>query len=111
MKKNIKIILILILLVILLLAWAPWMDNKAIHDKFLREQGWIDKTVISMQEAEELNKRGSLMLNKEILEKSRRLGITDGVVICDYSVRWIPFGRWVRSCEGGPYFVTFWGKI
>ncbi len=30
--------------------------------------------------------------------------------ICDYTVKWIPFGRWVASCEGG-YIVTFWGEI
>ena len=29
---------------------------------------------------------------------------------CEYSVRWVPFGRYVASCEGG-YFVSFWGRI
>jgi len=30
--------------------------------------------------------------------------------ICDYSVSWFPFGRYVASCEGG-YFVNFYGQI
>jgi lipopolysaccharide export system protein LptC len=37
MKKRI-IVLILTLLVSLLLAWAPWMDNQAIHDKVFQEK-------------------------------------------------------------------------
>jgi len=82
MKKNIKIILILTLLVILLLAWAPWMDNKAIHDKVFNERAKIDGTI-----------------DKQT-----------GELICDYNVIWFPFGRYIASCEGG-YFVTFWGKI
>lgn len=80
MKKNIKVILILALLVILFLAWAPWMDNQAIHDKVFEEKASIDGT-----------------MDRET-----------GELICDYNVMWFPFGRYVASCEGG-YFVTFWG--
>ncbi len=82
MKKNTKIILILALLVILLLAWAPWMNNQAIHDRIFEERARIDGT-----------------MDKET-----------GELICDYNVMWFPFGRYVASCEGG-YFVTFWGKM
>ena len=32
-----------------------------------------------------------------------------GNLVCDYFVMWIPFGRYVASCEGG-WFVTFWWK-
>jgi len=82
MKISVKLVLILALLVLLLLAWAPWMDDKAIHDKVFEERARIDGTI---------DKR-------------------TGELICDYKVAWFPFGRWVASCEGG-YFVTFWGKI
>lgn len=81
MKRKIKVIILTVLLVILLLALAPWMDNKAIHDQVLRERGKIDGTI---------NKGGDL--------------------ICDYKVMWFPFGRYVASCEGG-WYVTFYGKI
>ena len=67
---------------IILLAWAPWMNNKALHDKVFEERAKIDGTIDRQT----------------------------GELICDYSVRWFPFGRYVASCEGG-YFVTFWGKI
>lgn len=82
MKKNTKIIFILALLVLSLLAWAPWMDNKAIHDKVFEERAKIDGTIDGQT----------------------------GDLICDYNVTWFPFGRWVASCEGG-YYVSFWGKI
>lgn len=82
MKKNIKIILILTLLIFILLAWAPWINNQAIHDRVLEEKARIDGTI-----------------DKET-----------GGLICDYNVMWFPFGRYVASCEGD-YFVTFWGRI
>jgi len=82
MKTESKIILVLAILVWIVLAWAPWMDDKAIHDKVFEEKARIDGTI---------DKR-------------------TGEIICDYEVSWVPFGRWVASCEGG-YFVTFWGKI
>jgi len=82
MKRKTKIILFISLLALFLLAWAPWMNNKAIHDKVFDERAKIDGTI-----------------DKQT-----------GELICDYNVMWFPFGRYVASCEGG-YFVTFWGKI
>lgn len=82
MKINPNIVLFLAIIVLMLLAWAPWMADKAIHDKVFEEKAWIDGTI-----------------DKQT-----------GELICDYTVSWFPFGRWVASCEGG-YFVTFWGKI
>jgi len=82
MKVNVKLVLSLLLLVLFLMAWAPWMDDAAIHDKVFEERARIDGTI-----------------DKQT-----------GELICDYSVGWFPFGRWVASCEGG-YFVTFWGEI
>ena len=83
MKSNIKIMLIAAaLLILFLLAWAPWMDNQAIHDRVFQERARIDGTI-----------------NKQT-----------GELICDYNVMWAPFGRWAASCEGG-YFVTLLGQI
>lgn len=82
MRRASKIVLIIVLLVLLtLLAWAPWMDNQAIHDKVFKERALIDGTI-----------------DKQT-----------GELICDYNVMWFPFGRYIASCEGG-YFVAFWGK-
>jgi len=80
MKRKTKIILFISLL--FLLAWAPWMDNKAIRNRVFDERAKIDGTI-----------------DKQT-----------GELICDYDVTWLPFGRYVASCEGG-YFVTFWSKI
>lgn len=82
MKLKAKIVLVLAISVWIVLAWAPWMDNKAAHDRVFEERARIDGTI-----------------DKQT-----------GELICDYKVSWFPFGRWVASCEGG-YFVTFWGKI
>ena len=82
MKKILKSLLTLAMLALLLLAWAPWMNNWAIHDKVFEERARIDGTIDRQT----------------------------GEVICDYNVMWFPFGRMVGSCEGG-YFVTFWGKV
>lgn len=82
MKKNTKIIITTFLLILFLLAWAPWLNKKILHDQVLQEKGKIDGTI-----------------DRET-----------GELICDYSVTWFPFGRYVASCEGG-YFVTFYGKI
>lgn len=81
MGRTIIIIVTSTLLILLLLAWAPWLDNQAIHDKIMREKAKIDGTI---------DRNGNL--------------------ICDYNVMWAPFGRWVASCEGG-YYVTFYGEI
>ncbi len=82
MKRKTKIILFISLLVLFLLAWAPWMNNKAVHDRVFNEKAKIDGTI-----------------DKQT-----------GELICDYNVNWFPFGRWVASCEGG-YFVVFFGRI
>jgi len=37
-------------------------------------------------------------------EKAHKDGTIEYTLICDYEVRWFPFGRWCASCEGG-YFV------
>jgi len=82
MKTKVKVVVVLAVSVWIVLAWAPWMDDKAVHDKVFEERARIDGTI-----------------DKQT-----------GELICDYEVSWFPFGRWVASCEGG-YFVTFWGKI
>lgn len=69
------------LLILTLLAWAPWLGDQAIHDRVMLEKARIDGTIDQ-----------------------------NGNLICDYNVVWVPFGRWVASCEGG-YFVTFYGEI
>ena len=62
---------------VMFLAWAPWMDDKAIHDKVFEERARIDGTI-----------------DKQT-----------GELICDYKVTWFPFGRWVASCEGGYFYI------
>lgn len=81
MKKKIVFALVL-LFALLLLAWAPWMDEKAIHGLVFQERTGIDGTIDRQT----------------------------GELICDYNVMWFPFGRYVASCEGG-YFVAFYGQI
>lgn len=82
MKKNYKPVLFFAVFAALLLLWAPWMGVQEIHDKVFNEKASIDGTI-----------------DKET-----------GELICDYNVMWLPFGRYVASCEGG-YFITFYGKI
>ena len=77
-----RVIFIVVLIIVAMLAWSPWLSYQIIHDKVFNEKSKIDGTV-----------------DKQT-----------GELICDYNVMWLPFGRWVASCEGG-YFVTFWGKI
>ena len=81
MKQKIKALIIAAVLLLILFAWAPWLDDQAIHDKVFQERAHIDGTI-----------------DKQT-----------GELICDYKVMWAPFGRYVASCEGG-YFVTFWGQ-
>lgn len=83
MRNKMKIVVIIIALIIIstILTWSPWLDEKEIHDRVLKEMGRIDRTI---------NEEGNL--------------------VCDYKVMKAPFGRWVASCEGG-YYVTFWGEI
>lgn len=89
MKTYSKPVFTLILFVTALIAWAPWMDSKAIHDDVFQEKAHVDGTM------------GWVVYPN---------GTKKYELICDYKVSWIPFGRWVASCEGG-YYVTFWGKI
>lgn len=98
-------ILAVMLSIFLVLAWAPWLDYKEIRDRVLREKGRIDGTIQPLE-----NIVANEEALREMVEYSRSRGITDGIIICDYNVRWFPFGRWVASCEGG-YYVTFWGQI
>ncbi len=88
MKNNSKIICSALLL-LLLLAWAPWMDNQAIHDKVFQEKAHKDGTM-------------GWLLQPD--------GTIEYTLICDYNVMCFPFGRLVASCEGA-YYVTFWGRI
>ncbi len=81
MKQKTKAIITVAVLLLVLLAWAPWLDDRAIHDKVFQERAHIDGTI-----------------DKQT-----------GELICDYNVGWLPFGRYVASCEGG-YFVTFYGQ-
>lgn len=105
MKKN--AIILIPFLIILVAAWAPWMDNQAIHDHVLHEKGRKDGTVIPIEEFERKATNITELHLEYLIEESRRNGVEDGILICDYNVMWAPFGRWVASCEGG-YFITFY---
>lgn len=76
-----KALIIVVSLIAVVCAVAPWLDNQKIHDQVLADKARTDRTI---------NEQGELM--------------------CDYHVDWVPFGRFVSSCEGG-YFVTMWGQI
>ena len=89
MKRRSKILYFLLLAVLFLLAWAPWINNKHIHDKVFDEKAELDGTI-------------GWVIGPD--------GTGKYELICDYQVNWLPFGRYAASCEGG-YFVTFWGKI
>ena len=88
MKRIIRIIII-ITVFLFVLAWAPWLNDKEIHDRVFQEKAHKDGTM------------GWIIYPN---------GTKKYELICDYNVMWFSFGRWVASCEGG-YFVTFWGKI
>lgn len=105
MKKNNKIIITLFLLTLIILAWAPWMDSQVVHDQVFLEKARKDGTIWPVEKmvASEEEIQG-------LLEESRKKGVYDGVLLCDYDVMWVPFGRYVRSCEGG-WIVTFYGNI
>jgi hypothetical protein len=72
---------ILAVATVALFVWAPWLNTEKVHDKVLLERGRVDHTVDNA-----------------------------GALVCDYEVVWVPFGRWVASCEGG-WYVTFWFQI
>lgn len=107
MLKISKIVMMLIvwLFLLLILAWAPWIGDQAVHDRVLFEKGWKDGTIQPLE-----NVIASEEVLQYLIEESRKKGVYDGILICDYNVKWVPFGRWVASCEGA-YFVTFWGEI
>ena len=108
MKRNVKIITLTFVAVFFLLAWAPWLNDREIHDKILKERGLEDGSVVPVEYYKKhVNITDDLL--QKMIEESKRKGIENGILICDYKVMWFPFGRWVASCEGG-YYVTFWGK-
>ncbi len=80
MESKTALALAAVLISLALLAWAPWLDDWAIHDRIMLERAYMDGTI----------------------DKAT------GKLVCDYHVMWAPFGRWVASCEGG-YFVSFFG--
>lgn len=105
-RKNFSFItLVLFLIFFLLLLWAPWLDDREIHDRILRERGWKDGTIVPIEKV-----IASEEALQEMIEYSKSHGVEDGILVCDYKVVWFPFGRLVVSCEGG-YYVTFFGKI
>jgi hypothetical protein len=88
MRKS-QFLVLLGFVFILLLAWAPWLNDEEIYDKVFQDKAHIDGTL------------GWVTYPN---------GTSRYTQICDYQVRWLPFGRWVASCEGG-YYVTFWNQI
>lgn len=106
MRKSIKSVAVIFsVLILFLLAWAPWLNDKEIHDRILKDRGRKDGTIVPIEKI--IVSEEAL---KEMIEYSRAHGVEDGILICDYKVMWFPFGRWVASCEGG-YYVTFYGQI
>lgn len=105
-----KRVIVAILIVVFLLAWAPWMNDQAIHDQILEEKGKKDGTVIPIVDYESQFDTIPAENLENLIEESRKKGVEEGILICDYNVMWAPFGRWVASCEGG-YYVTFYGGV
>jgi len=87
--SSAKIIVFTLLLILFLLAWAPWLNDDEIHDRVFQAKAQKDGTY-----ARVIYPNGTIRYE----------------LICDYKVVWLPFGRYVASCEGG-YYVTFWGQI
>ncbi len=81
--------LIILVFSLVVFAWAPWLDDKEVHDMVFREKAHKDGTM------------GWVTLPN---------GTRVYTLVCDYDVKWAPFGRWVASCEGG-YYVTFWEEV
>ena len=88
-KMKTKIIITILIIVLFLLLWAPWMDAQTVHDKVFQERAHKDGTMAWVVYPD---------------------GTREYALICDYNVKWFPFGRVVANCEA-MYFVTFWGKI
>ena len=55
------------ILIILIFAFAPWLNDREIHERVLKEKGRLDHTIDE-----------------------------DGRLICDYKVNWAPFEIDVR---------------
>ena len=108
MKRNVKSITLTFVAVFFLLAWAPWLNDKEIHDKILKEMALKDGSAVPVEHYKKYTNVTDERLQK-MIEESKKKGIENGILICDYKVMWFPFGRWVASCEGG-YYVTFWDK-
>lgn len=81
-KKYKKLVVFIVLVMMGILCWAPWLNNQKLHDQVMESYRPLQDGTIDK----------------------------DGVLICDYDVKWVPFGRYVVSCEGG-YGVMFWGEI
>jgi len=107
LTKN-KGIIIAVLLILILVAGAPWLNDKEIHDEVLKTKAWKDGTVAPLNHYHFKNISNETL--QKLIEESRKKGVENGILICEYKVMWFPFGRWVTSCEGG-YYVTFWGQI
>jgi len=43
MKQKTKAIITVAVLLLVLLAWAPWLDDRAIHDKVFQERAATTK--------------------------------------------------------------------
>ena len=80
-KKTIRIV---VLLIILLLAWAPWLDNQSILNKVLKEKGWKNWTITTPERFVNLSDEHL----QELLEESRKKGVENGIVVCDYKVQY-----------------------
>ncbi len=98
-----KAVLVFAASVLLVLLWAPWLDDGEIRERILKERGRVDGTVVPLEVFENTSEF------QRLLERSREMGVENGILLCDYRVMWFPFGRYVASCEGG-YYVTFWGE-
>jgi hypothetical protein len=86
------------------------MDNQTIHDQVLLEKGRTDGTIIPVEDYKRHFTNMPEEYIEDLIEESRKKGVEDGILICDYNVMWAPFGRWVASCEGG-YYVAFYDKV
>lgn len=50
MRENIKaIVIIFSVLILFLLVWAPWLNDKEIHDMFLKDRGRKDGTIVPIE--------------------------------------------------------------
>ncbi len=88
-----KIILALLVVITSILLWSPWMGEDGGEDIIRKIQQEPDVQA----EIEELKDKYSY--NSETGEGC------DGL-----SSKWAPFGRAVRYCEYGSWYVTFWGQ-